>query len=161
MIVDWVRSFIHNLNTIQLTSSIQEEGPGAPRNVLTQHHKNNRSNQPPKLDRLAAAALHQAKEQSRDDVDNPQKGDDDSEDQEPVRAARHSKSTGELKPDTMAYYRGTPWSAILAQAKIKYRRHIALVHGFPDRDEHLCDAHDILLEAIEEFKAEGGILDQG
>ena len=59
----------------------------------------------------------------------------------------------------MAYYRGTPWSAILAQAKIKYRRHIALIHGFPDRDEHLCDAHDILLEAIEEFKAEGRILD--
>ena len=105
MIVDWVRNFIHNLNTIQLTSSIQEEGPRAPRNVLTQHHKNNCSNQPPKLDQLAAAALHQAKEQSRDDMDNPQKGDDDSEDQEPVRAACHSKSTGELKPDTMALSR--------------------------------------------------------
>ena len=84
MTVDWVRNFVHNLNTIQITSSIEEGGPGAPRNVLTQHYKNNHSNQPPKLDRLAAAALHQAKEQSRDDVDNPQKGDDDSEDQEPV-----------------------------------------------------------------------------
>ena len=99
MIVNWVQNFVHNLYTIQLTSNIQEEGLGlgAPHNVLTQHHKNNCSNQPPKLDRLVAAA---AKEQSRDDVDNSQKGDDDSEDQEPVRAACHSKSTGELKPDT-------------------------------------------------------------
>ena len=46
------------------------------------------------------------------------------------------------------------------QAKIKYRRHIALNHGFPDRDEHLGDACDILLEAIEEFKAENGNVDQ-
>ena len=46
------------------------------------------------------------------------------------------------------------------QAKIKYRHHIALNHGFPDRDEHLGDAHDILLEVIEEFKAKNGNVDQ-
>jgi hypothetical protein len=60
----------------------------------------------------------------------------------------------------MAYYKGTPWRVILMQAKIKYRRHIALNHGFPDRDEHLGDARDILLEAIEEFKGENGIVDE-
>jgi hypothetical protein len=112
------------------------------------------------LARLTAAALHQAKEHAQDDVDDPRARESDDENQEPTRAARHSKSNGEVKPDTMAYYKGTPWWAILTQAKIKYRRHIALVHGFPDRDEHLGDARDILLEAIEDFVGENEILDQ-
>jgi hypothetical protein len=61
----------------------------------------------------------------------------------------------------MAYYKNTPWWAILTKAKVKYRHHIAFNHGFPNRDEHLCDAHDILLEEIEVFKGEDGILDGG
>ena len=60
----------------------------------------------------------------------------------------------------MAYYKGTPWWFILTQAKIKYRRHIALNHGFPDRDTHLGDAHNVLLEAIEEYNQDNEILDQ-
>ena len=107
--------------------------------------------------RLATAALHQARRLDEDDEDNPQETDDEEEDQ--MRATRHSRSTGEVKPDTMAYYKGTPWWAILTQAKIKYRRHIAINHGFPDRDQHLVDARDILLEAIDEFKTENEILD--
>lgn len=59
----------------------------------------------------------------------------------------------------MAYYRGTPWIAILTQAKIKYRRHIVINHGFPDRDEHLGNAREVLLHAIEEFKNENETLD--
>jgi hypothetical protein len=143
---------------MQLTSGIQEEG--APHNVLAQHHKKNHSNRPPELARLSAAALHQAKEHSQEDENNPRLGESDDEDEDQARAARHSKSTGEVRPDTMAYYRGTSWWFILLQAKIKYRRHIALNHGFPDRDEHLGDARDILLEAMEEFVKEDGIIDQ-
>ena len=60
----------------------------------------------------------------------------------------------------MTYYKGTSWYFILMQAKIKYRHHIALNHGFPDRDEHLGDARDILLEVIKEFKAKNGKVDQ-
>jgi hypothetical protein len=151
-------------NKIQLTFCIQEQG--APHNVLTQHRKNNRANQPPDLGRLFAAALHQAGRRHQDNEVNPQQSDgededqDQDQDQDKARAARHSMSTGEVKPDTLAYYRGTPWSVILTQAKIKYRRHIALHHGFPDRDEHLADARDIILEAIEDYKNENGILDQ-
>lgn len=152
-----VRDFVHD--RIQLTSSIQEEE--APRNVLAQHHQKNRSNQPPELARLSAAALQQVEDHSQEDENNPQESDDEGLGQDQARAARHSKSTGEAKPDTMAYYRGTPWWFILTQAKIKYRRHIALNHGFPDRDEHLGDARDILLEAIGEYNDENGILDQG
>ena len=143
-------------NTIQLTSGIQEEG--APHDVLAQHHKKNHSNRPPDLAQLSAAALHQAKEHSQEDENNHQESDD--EDQDQAQAACHSKSTGELKPDTMTYYKGTSWYFILMQAKIKYRRHIALNHGFPDRDEHLGAAHDILLEAIKEFKAKNGNVDR-
>jgi Domain of unknown function (DUF6532) len=104
------------------------------------------------------AARHQATkhDSDQDDEDNPQES--DNEDQ--ARAARHSRSAGEIKPDTMAYYKGTPWWVILMQAKIKYRRHIAVNHGFPDRDQYLVDARDILLEAIDEFKTENEIHDQ-
>ena len=144
----------------QLTSGIQEEG-AAPHNVLGQHHKKNRANKPPELARLSTAALHQAKQDSQEDEDIPQEPESDNEDEDQARAARHSKSTGDVKPDTMAYYKGTSWWAILMQAKIKYRCHIALNHGFPDCDEYLCDARDILLETIEEFKTANGILDQG
>ena len=159
VIVDSVRNFVHN--TTQLTSchDIQEEG--APRNVLAQHHKTNRSNQPPGLSQLSTAARRQAMEHDQDEEDNPQESDNEGQDQDQARAARHSKSTGEIKPDTMAYYKGTPWWAILMQAKIKYRRHIAVNHGFPDCDQYLVDAHDILLEVIDEFKTENEVHDQG
>jgi len=148
-------------NKIQLTYGLQDEQ--APYDVVAQYRKKNRSNRPPQMARLSAAALHQAKKHGQDDERNPHETDDEDqdEDQDRSRAARHSKSTGEAKADTLTYYRGTHWSAILTQAKIKYRRHIALNHGFPDRDEHLCDARDILLETIDEFKDSNEILDQG
>ena len=157
---NWCEICKTQVYTTWLTSGIQDEG--APRNVLAQHHKKNCSNQPPKLARLSAAALHQAnlKKHSQDNEheEAPQESDDEGHDQ--GRAARHSKSTGEAKPDTMAYYKGTHWWAILKEAKITYRRHIALYHGFPDRDEDLGDAHDILLEAIKDYQAENKIPDQ-
>jgi hypothetical protein len=109
------------------------------------------------LARLSNAALHQAKERSQDNENDSQESDDEAKDQ--TRAARHSKSTGEVRPDTMAFYKGTPWWVILTQAKIKYRRHIALNHGFPDRDDHLGEAREILLKAIKDFKGENESLD--
>ena len=104
-------------------------------------------------------AHHQAKEHIQEDEDNFQDSDD--EDQDQTRAACHSKSTGEVKPDVISYYKGTPWWAILMKAKIKYRHHIALNHGFPDHDLHLGDAREVLLEAINKFKIDNEILDQG
>lgn len=148
---------IIHYNKLNYGSFFSPEIQGAPYNVLAQHHTKNRSNQPPDLARLTKAAVHQADNHSQD---VPQESDGEDLNQDNARAARHSKSTGELKPDTMAYYRGTPWSAILTQAKIKYRRHIALNHGFPDRDMHLCNARDILHLAIEEYKEENGIVDE-
>jgi hypothetical protein len=140
-----------------------QEEDNAPRNVLAQYHIKNRSNKPPELTRLSTAARHQVNKLGQDIEDNPpaKESDDDDRDEDQARAARHSKSNGQAKPDTMAYYKNTPWWAILTKAKVKYRRHIAFNHGFPNRDEHLCDAHDILLEEIEVFKGEDGILDGG
>src|ERR1700678_2261643 len=110
---NWCEICKTQVYTTWLTSGIQDEG--APRNVLAQHHKKNRSNQPPKLARLSAAALHQAnlKKHSQDNEheEAPQESDDEGQDQ--GRAARHSKSTGQAKPDTMAYYKGTHWWVVL------------------------------------------------
>jgi hypothetical protein len=108
------------------------------------------------LAQLSAVALHQVDEHSQEEENDPQESNDEGQ----TRAARHSRSTGEVKSDTMAYYKGTPWWFILTQAKIKYRHHIALNHGFPDRDTHLGDAHNVLLEAIEEYNQDNEILDQ-
>jgi hypothetical protein len=170
---DEVRNFVHN--SIQLISGIQEEEAPhddqeeevphddqeeVPHNVLAQYHKKNRSNLPPKLAQLSNAALLQAKKHGQPEDNENHSQESDAEDQDQARAARHSKSLGGVKPDTMAYYKGTPWWVILTEAKIKYRCHIALNHGFPDRDEHLGEARDILLEAIEDFKGKNGSLDQ-
>ena len=138
---------------------MQEEQEEVLCNVLVQHLKKNQSNRPPNLARLSTAASCQANMCGQGDEDNLQDSDD--EDQNQARAAHHSKSTGEVKADMMSYYRNTPWWAILMQAKIKFHRHIALHHGFPNCDEHLSEACDVLLEAIEEFQTENDIADQG
>lgn len=51
---------------------------------------------------LSTAALHQAKKHGQDDKENSHKPDDEdqNEDQDHSRAAHHSKSTGDVKPDT-------------------------------------------------------------
>lgn len=78
-----------------------------------------------------------------------------------VRAPRHSKSTGEARPDTLKYYKGTSWTAVLENAKMMYRRHIALYHAFPDRDIDLGDATKLVAEAMSQFEQDEGILDDG
>ena len=130
---------------------MQKEQEEVPCNVLVQHLKKNQSNRPPNLAWLLTAASRQANMCGQGDEDNLQDSDD--KDQNQAQDAHHSKSTGEVKANTMSY-RNTPWWAILMQAKIKFHHHIALHHGFPDRDEHLSEAHNVLLEAIEEFQTE-------
>ena len=78
-----------------------------------------------------------------------------------IRAPRHSKSSGEARPDTLKYYKGTSWISVLENAKLMYRRHIALYHAFPECDTDLGDATKIVAEAMTEFKQDGGILDNG
>ncbi|KAF8812145.1 hypothetical protein BYT27DRAFT_7207910 [Phlegmacium glaucopus] len=133
--------------------------------VLAHHRKKTRSNQPPQLQRLSAAANRQAFHQRNhhaaqdSNAEESEGADDEVQDYAKTRAARNSNSSGNAKPDTLAFYKGSSWSSILVQAKIKYRRHIALHHGFPDRDEHLVDARKILFEVIAQFKDEGGVID--
>lgn len=144
---------------------MQENDEDTPQNVLARHHQKNRSNRPPQLDTLSNVATYQMTNRKRNNTaaqeNNVDAAVDESSDEEVrTRAPRHSKSTGEAKPDTLAYYKGTTWTSILIWAKVKYSRHIALYHGFPDRDEHLADATKILAETIEEYRdSEGNVID--
>ena len=129
------------------------------------------------MSRLSAAATNQANNRQYhgpadhgDNLDDPahhgsgndtQPEEPDHSEQVKTRAARHSKSTGEARPDTLKYYKGTSWNSVLENAKMKYRRHIALYHGFPDRDTDLGDATKLIAEAIAEFEDNDGILDDG
>ena len=152
---------------ISLTYRLQENDDDVPQDVpqdvLARHHQKNPSNRPPQLNRLSNAAMYQMNNRKRNNT--AQENDVDAETEESsgeqvrTRAPRHSKSIGEAKPDTLAYYKGTSWSSILIRAKAKYARHIALYHGFPDRDEHLAEATKILTGTIEEYKNEGNIID--
>jgi len=140
---------------------LQENDDDTPQDVLARHHQKNRSNRQPQLETLSNAANYQMENHKRNNTaaQDDTADEESSDEQVRTRAPRHSKSTGEAKPDTLVYYRGTPWSSILIWAKVKYSRHIALYHGFPDRDKHLADATKILAEAIEEFRNEGAIID--
>ena len=95
---------------------------------------------------------------------------DDSEDennesdgcQRKSRAARNSKSRGETKPSQLGYYSGA-WTDILITARNNYRKAIhTSTDPFPERSvDNLRDAHDLLLEAVGEFRDNGGELDDG
>ena len=76
------------------------------------------------------------------------------------RAARNSKSH-EAKPSQLGYYDG-PWTDVLVNARHNYRKHLHTNDPFPERNiDNLKDVQNILLEAIAEHKADGGVLDDG
>jgi hypothetical protein len=130
------------------------------RNVLEQHHQPNQANRAPGVERLAAAAGRQQDANPEHEIDV----DDQVSDEEPQqqRAPRHSKSNGaNIRPDTLAYYKGSPWKTVLERAKVKYRRFISLYHAFPTRDDHLDEAERILTDTIVECRDEGFILEDG
>ena len=76
------------------------------------------------------------------------------------RAHRHSKvlDGAAPKPTTMKYYSNS-WQAVLLMAKNNFRRHVALVHAFPEREKHLKEATQILRETIAKYTEGGNELD--
>ena len=76
-----------------------------------------------------------------------------------LRAAQNLKSHGEAKPFCLGYYVGT-WVDVLVTACNNYRKYIHTKSPFPDRNsESLNEVHNILLEAITEFRDDGRELD--
>jgi hypothetical protein len=69
------------------------------------------------------------------------------------RARRNSKIPNGTtpKPTTLKYY-SKAWQSMLIAAKNNMRRHVALVHAFPERDNHLNEANNILIKTIAEYK---------
>jgi hypothetical protein len=39
-------------------------------------------------------------------------------------------------------------------AKNNMRRHVALINAFPERDHHLCEAENVLIKTITDYKEE-------
>jgi hypothetical protein len=86
---------------------------------------------------------------------------DNGTDGKKVRAARHSKTHGDAKPNHLSYYSGS-WVDVLVAARNDYRRFLHITDPFPERNkDNLKDAHDILLEVIGEHVEMGGELDYG
>ena len=76
-----------------------------------------------------------------------------------LRAARNSKSHGEAKPFHLGYYVGTCIDVLITACN-NYRRYIHTKSPFLDRNlESLNEVHNILLEAITEFRDDGRELD--
>ncbi|EDR09746.1 uncharacterized protein LACBIDRAFT_326329, partial [Laccaria bicolor S238N-H82] len=190
--------------------------------VLTAHHKKNRSNRPPKRSHLVAAANHHRQVQGiynnhsergkRIERQDPQvachteepetiqsAGDpvtfqgtyisdaisgssvsdvshalqitevpETTEDpQVPVtvatRAPRNSlKSKGNHDPTILSFYPSV-WQVVIKRAKIKYQKHVALIHSFPSKaiDADFKVAKAILSEEIAQGKNEGLLFESG
>ena len=92
---------------------MQENDDDTPQDVLARHHQKNHSNRPPQLETLSNAANYQMENHKRNNTaaQDDTADEESSDEQVRTRAPRHSKSTGEAKPDTLVYYRGTPWSS--------------------------------------------------
>ena len=76
-----------------------------------------------------------------------------------LHAARNSKSHGEAKPFHLGYYVGT-WVDVLVTSPNNYRKYIHTKSPFLDcNSESLNEVHNILLEAIPEFRNDGRELD--
>lgn len=134
--------------------------------MLQEHRERNRPVHPPNMRTLGVASSTQRRLQQAASFDDENSSDNDNGqaqselDEENVtthqRARRNSKIPhgGTIpKPTTLKYY-SKPWQSMLMLAKNNMRRHVALVNAFPERDHHLCEAENILIKTITEYKEE-------
>jgi hypothetical protein len=132
--------------------------------VVEDHRARNRPVHPPHPENLANAAAYQRlrhqlqqKETAEDAL--IQDGEDDEDDEGDTneadfqkRANHHSKTPWGTapKPTTLRYY-SQSWQGVLAVAKSRMRRHIALVHAFPRREADLSVATKLISNALGEY----------
>jgi hypothetical protein len=142
--------------------------------MLQEHRKRNRPVHPPNMQKLGHATTIQHRVQQavsfNDNNDNGEvanrsdKEEDSEEESSPIRERerRHSKvlDGAAPKPTTMKYY-SKSWQSVLLIAKNNFRRYVALVHAFPDREKHLKEATHILRDTIAKYTEEGNELDDG
>ena len=109
----------------------------------------------------ACTASYDALDVNPEASDNEEDGDSSNGSVKITHTARNSKHRGEAKPSQLGFYAG-PWIDILIIARNNYRKLIHTVDPFPERNtDSLKDAHNILLEAIAEYKDYGGKVDEG
>lgn len=80
-----------------------------------------------------------------------------------TRAPRNSlKSKGSQDPTILSFYPSV-WQVVIKRAKIKYQKHVALIHSFPSKaiDVDFQVAKAILSEEIAQGKNEGLLFESG
>jgi len=73
---------------------------------------------------------------------------------------RTCHQTKDPNPQSLGYY-PPGWKSMLIQAKRKWQYHIVIKNLFSDHEDHLHKAETVLLGAIEDYQACGGILEDG
>ncbi|KAF8952216.1 hypothetical protein BDZ97DRAFT_1931132 [Flammula alnicola] len=146
-----------------------------PNNVLKEHHKKNPSYQPPKLDKLANAAVYQQRLQAVNETDLVDGVDEDirfqseefdAEDEE-ENAARKGPAghtaTSHSKPlvSTSLNFYPPVWRIVIVRAKVRFRRFVAKTHTFPTKAKNLNDAGTMLTEEIARGEDEGLMFEAG
>lgn len=95
-----------------------------------------------------------------DEDDSGNHSDDDSVvEVVPTRARRNTRRTA-IKPTTLAYY-PTAWKSFLQLAKQEYRLHIATIHAFPEKENHLHEARDVIARLMLSWTSAGDYLEPG
>ena len=96
-------------------------------------------------------AAHQQVQVPLDETDDKESGIDDDESGQSQHAPRHSKSRGEISPQSLKYYEGS-WQEALRMAKQRFRCYTILYNVFPVRDIHLPEATQIIARVVEDMK---------
>jgi hypothetical protein len=131
--------------------------------VLDQHHRQNRPNNPPTAARLAIAASQQNGSGNIPDSDGvagsePEDDTNDQEREENIYLRGPHSRPRQPAPTTLRFYPGS-WKTVLDRAKNRFARHVFLNQGFPVHSSDLGTARDILYEEIAKGKAEKLTLD--
>ena len=93
------------------------------------------------------------------DVSNADK-EDDNTDIKPMLKKHAWRQMKEPNPQSLEYY-PSGWKSILVQAKLNWQYYIAVRNPFPNHEEYLDRAAEILTKTISEYEAKEGILEDG
>ncbi|KAJ3502127.1 hypothetical protein NLJ89_g9027 [Agrocybe chaxingu] len=148
------------LAVLRRSATPDDSGMDIERDVLEEHHHKNCPNRPPRVDRLATAAIHQKRlgceyghdnsiDTPMDEEDEPEEGSSEEEDPRPQRRApRNSKPKRDPDRTQLSYYEG-PFKTALELGKKQFRGFVALHNSFPTREHHLKDAAHTLTRALD------------
>lgn len=93
---------------------------------------------------------------SEGEAEDDELEEDENEDNVEPGSTRHRSSKNPA--ETLKFY-PSGWQFVLQTARQHWRLHIATENPFPNRSEHLKDAAALLTRIIQEYKADGYVLE--